>query len=54
MFTCIIAVLSSPPLRGQVCDIPVNHPSCSKQHAVLQYRIMEYEKPDGTTGKRVR
>lgn len=21
-----------------ICDIPVEHPSCSKQHAVIQYR----------------
>ena len=39
---------------AQVCDLPVDHPSCSKQHAVLQYRLVEYEKKDGSTGKRVR
>ncbi|KAJ3220979.1 hypothetical protein HK099_003848 [Clydaea vesicula] len=26
-----------------VCDIPIDHPSCSKQHAVLQYRQVERE-----------
>lgn len=26
-----------------VCDIPLDHPSCSKQHAVLQYRLVRYE-----------
>ncbi|KAJ6633727.1 Smad nuclear interacting protein 1 [Pseudolycoriella hygida] len=38
----------------KICDIPVDHPSCSKQHAVLQYRLVPYEKEDGTTSKRVR
>ena len=26
----------------KVADIPVDHPSCSKQHAVLQFRSVEY------------
>ena len=26
----------------KVADIPIDHPSCSKQHAVLQFRSMEY------------
>jgi len=34
-----------------IADISVDHPSCSKQHAVLQYRLVEYERPDGSTGK---
>lgn len=38
----------------KVADIPVDHPSCSKQHAALQYRLVPYTKADGTTGKRVR
>ena len=38
----------------QIVDIAVDHPSCSKQHAVLQYRLVDYEKPDGTSGKRVK
>ena len=38
----------------QVVDVPVDHPSCSSQHAVLQYRLVDYEKKDGSTGKRVR
>nr|ADF31306.1 SNIP1 [Branchiostoma belcheri] len=37
-----------------VADIPIDHPSCSKQHAALQYRLVDYEKPDGTTGRRVK
>ncbi|KAL1139036.1 hypothetical protein AAG570_009097 [Ranatra chinensis] len=38
----------------KVADIPVDHPSCSKQHAALQYRISSYSKEDGTKGQRVR
>ncbi|KAL5802548.1 hypothetical protein ACOSQ4_030853 [Xanthoceras sorbifolium] len=38
----------------RVADIPTDHPSCSKQHAVIQYRQVEYEKPDGTLSKQVR
>ncbi|XP_023242059.1 smad nuclear-interacting protein 1-like isoform X2 [Centruroides sculpturatus] len=37
-----------------IADIPIDHPSCSKQHAVLQFRLVEYERDDGTTGKHVR
>lgn len=36
----------------RVCDIPLDHPSCSSQHAVLQYR--ETKKVDGTTGEKTR
>ena len=32
----------------QVVDLPADHPSCSKQHAVLQYRLVEHQKADGT------
>ncbi len=35
----------------KVADIPLDHPSCSKQHAVLQYRMVDYKKHDGRTGK---
>ncbi|XP_050073094.1 smad nuclear-interacting protein 1 [Anopheles maculipalpis] len=38
----------------KVCDIPVDHPSCSKQHAVLQYRLVPYERADGTKSQCVR
>ncbi|CAI9784186.1 unnamed protein product [Fraxinus pennsylvanica] len=38
----------------RVADIPTDHPSCSKQHAVLQYRQVENENPDGTMSKQVR
>ena len=38
----------------KVADIPVDHPSCSKQHAALQFRLVPYKRPDGTKGRRVR
>lgn len=38
----------------KVADIPVDHPSCSKQHAALQYRLTDYTREDGTKGKRIR
>ncbi|OMO80612.1 hypothetical protein CCACVL1_12866 [Corchorus capsularis] len=39
----------------RVADIPTDHPSCSKQHAVIQFRQVEKEQPDGfTTTKQVR
>ena len=38
----------------KVADIPVDHPSCSKQHAVLQFRLVNYERPDGSAGRTVR
>ncbi|CAF0759956.1 unnamed protein product [Didymodactylos carnosus] len=36
-----------------IADIPIDHPSCSKQHAVLQYRLMDYKRDDGSSGRRV-
>ncbi|VDO43799.1 unnamed protein product [Onchocerca flexuosa] len=38
----------------KIADLPVDHPSCSKQHAVFQYRLTSKDLPDGTTVKRVR
>jgi len=38
----------------RVADIPVDHPSCSKQHAVLQYRLIKRTLDDGTVSRRVR
>lgn len=38
----------------KICDLPVDHPSCSKQHAVLQYRLVPFTRDDGSAGKRVR
>jgi len=37
----------------KVCDLPIDHPSCSKQHAVFQYRMMNRKRDDGTTGNKV-
>lgn len=37
-----------------IADIPIDHPSCSKQHAVLQFRLVNYKRDNGTTGRRVR
>jgi hypothetical protein len=38
----------------RVADIPTDHPSCSKQHAVIQYRLTEKEEPDGMIASKVR
>jgi len=37
----------------KVCDLPIDHPSCSKQHAVFQYRMISKKRADGTEGNRV-
>ncbi|KAI0986734.1 hypothetical protein GJ496_009958 [Pomphorhynchus laevis] len=34
-------------------DIPIDHPSCSLQHAVLQYRSIEYSRADQSTSRRI-
>ena len=31
----------------KIADIPTDHPSCSKQHAVVQFRLTEKEGGDG-------
>lgn len=38
----------------KVADIPLDHPSCSKQHAALQYRLVSFQKEGGIEGRRVR
>ncbi|KAL6432276.1 hypothetical protein ACFW04_006731 [Cataglyphis niger] len=38
----------------KVADIPLDHPSCSKQHAALQYRLVPYQKEGGIEGRRIR
>ena len=35
-----------------VADIPVDHPSCSKQHAVIQYRLVSEKDTSGLEDKR--
>ncbi|XP_003494932.2 smad nuclear-interacting protein 1-like, partial [Bombus impatiens] len=37
----------------KIADIPLDHPSCSKQHAVLQYRLVPFQKEGGGEGKRI-
>jgi len=37
----------------KVCDLPIDHPSCSKQHAAFQYRMVSRKKDDGTDANRV-
>ena len=37
----------------KVCDLPIDHPSCSKQHAAFQYRMVSRKKEDGTEANRV-
>lgn len=38
----------------RVADVPIDHPSCSKQHAALQFRMVEFTRADGRPGRRVR
>lgn len=38
----------------KIADIPLDHPSCSKQHAALQYRLVSYKRDNGGEGKRIR
>lgn len=39
----------------RVADIVVDHPSCSKQHAVVQFRLFEkVDEKEGTTRRSVR
>lgn len=38
----------------RVADVPTDHPSCSKQHAVIQYRLLEKVEPDGSTSSDIR
>ncbi|XP_034935234.1 smad nuclear interacting protein 1-like [Chelonus insularis] len=38
----------------KIADIPLDHPSCSKQHAVLQFRIVPFTRENGSQGRRIR
>ncbi|XP_046685159.1 smad nuclear-interacting protein 1-like [Homalodisca vitripennis] len=38
----------------KVADIPIDHPSCSKQHAALQYRLVPFTRADGSSGRQIK
>ncbi|CAI5466165.1 unnamed protein product, partial [Closterium sp. Yama58-4] len=38
----------------KVADVPTDHPSCSKQHAVIQFRLVDKEEPSGEITSLVR
>lgn len=38
----------------KVADIPLDHPSCSSQHAAIQYRQTTFKKKDGSEGLKTR
>lgn len=38
----------------KVVDIPADHPSCSSQHAVIQFRLVEHTRADGSQTKKVK
>ncbi|XP_071113596.1 smad nuclear interacting protein 1-like [Haliotis cracherodii] len=38
----------------RVADIPVDHPSCSKQHAALQFRLVEGRRDNGAMCRQVK
>lgn len=38
----------------KVADIPIDHPSCSKQHAALQYRLVPFTRADGSKGRQIK
>ena len=50
----MLVVMVSDCLAMQIADIPVDHPSCSKQHCVLQYRLVERPKEDGGVKRVIR
>jgi len=37
----------------KVCDLPIDHPSASKQHAAFQFRMVSKKKDDGSDGNKV-
>ena len=37
----------------KVADVPLDHPSCSKQHSDLQFRLVPFTRDEGTASRRV-
>lgn len=37
----------------RIADIPIDNLSCSKQHAVFQYRVIDYKRLDGNMARRI-
>lgn len=52
MFTKLLFLFQLGKDR-KVCDLPIDHPSCSRQHAVLQYRLVNRDLSDGTKISRI-
>lgn len=38
----------------KIVDIPSDHPSCSAQHAVIQFRLVDHVRQDGSETKKVK
>lgn len=38
----------------KIVDIPADHPSCSSQHAVVQFRLVDHTRVDGSQTKKVK
>jgi len=57
-FTIMSCYLTVPLTNNiyilQVVDMPIDHPSCSKQHAALQYRLVQVENEEGKNIKVVK
>ena len=58
VFTIMLCYLTVPLTNNiyilQVVDMPIDHPSCSKQHAALQYRLVQVENEEGKNIKVVK
>jgi len=38
----------------KIVDIPADHPSCSSQHAVIQFRLVDHTRENGTETRKVK
>lgn len=38
----------------KIVDIPADHPSCSSQHAVIQFRLVDHTRQDGSQTQKVK